>query len=146
MKFHCSFHDSKNLYFLLELAPRGSLANFLRREPFVTLKKAQAITAEIVAALEYLRSEQIAHRDLKPGNILFDENYHIKLCDFATAKVFNQNLAAKIPKKTPVDINNAEEDRINSFVGTEEYVSPEVITDKASGYEADLWSLGVILY
>ena len=54
------------------------------------------MTTEIVVALEYLRDMQIVHRDLKPGNIVLDSNYHIKLIDFATCKVFNKEIQAKI--------------------------------------------------
>jgi serine/threonine protein kinase len=39
------------------------------------------------------------HRDLKPGNILLDEKYHLKLIDFATAKVLNPIISSKLPKK-----------------------------------------------
>jgi len=72
IKLHSSFHDSKKLYFLLEHAPNGSLADFLKRERILALKLAKVFTAEIVLALEVMRKAQIIHRDLKPGNILLD--------------------------------------------------------------------------
>ncbi len=50
------------------------------------------IAAEIVLALVDLRQYQIIHRDLKPGNIMLDQDYHIKLIDFATAKTLNSDL------------------------------------------------------
>jgi len=43
--------------------------------------------AEIILALEYLHNMNISHRDLKPQNILLDEAYHIKICDFGEAKI-----------------------------------------------------------
>lgn len=46
-----------------------------------------------------MRDNQIIHRDLKPGNILLDEDYHLKLIDFATAKVLNPKIQSKIPPK-----------------------------------------------
>jgi len=48
---------------------------------------AQFVAAEIINILEYIHSKGIAHRDLKPSNLLLDENYHIKLVDFGTAKI-----------------------------------------------------------
>ena len=54
------------------------------------------MTAEIVVALEYLRTMQVIHRDLKPGNIVLDSHLHIKLIDFATCKVLNKDIMAKI--------------------------------------------------
>lgn len=55
IKIYSSFHDSKNLYFLLEMMPNGSLHDFLKREQIISVKLAKQFTAEIVIALEYLR-------------------------------------------------------------------------------------------
>ena len=41
--------------------------------------------AELINALEYMHGQQIAHRDLKPGNILLNKDFHLVLCDFGTA-------------------------------------------------------------
>ncbi len=54
--------------------------------------------AEIVLALEYLRSREIVHRDLKPGNVVLDKHNHLKLIDFATCKVLNEDLNSEICK------------------------------------------------
>jgi 3-phosphoinositide dependent protein kinase-1 len=59
---------------------------------------AKHFAAELIIALQYLRKSEIIHRDLKPGNILLDKDFHLKLIDFATAKVLNHKIAAKIPK------------------------------------------------
>lgn len=99
IKFYSSFHDRKNLYFLLEVMPNGSLHDFLKREQIISIKLAKQFIAEIVNSLAYLRMCQIIHRDMKPGNILLDKNYHLKMIDFATAKVLDPLLSAKIPKK-----------------------------------------------
>lgn len=71
---------------------------------------AQFYLAEIVEALSYLQSQNIIHRDLKPENILITASGHLKITDFGTAS-----------------LNNIEDEEMrNSFVGTAEYVSPEV--------------------
>lgn len=83
-----------------------------------------------------------------------DKDYHIKLIDFATCKVFNPKISDKIPpKKQKIpdfnllpDHEDFSTDRLNSFVGTEDYVTPEILQDKEINYACDLWSLGVILY
>ena len=83
-----------------------------------------------------------------------DKDYHIKLIDFATCKVFNPKIADKIPPKKqklanlemPHDQEDFSTDRLNSFVGTEDYVTPEILQDKEINYACDLWSLGVILF
>lgn len=118
------------------------------------------MTAEIVLSLEYLREMQIVHRDLKPGNIVLDSNYHIKLIDFATCKVFNKDIQAKIlafKEKNDLvksmgfsddnELNTTSKDsRHYSLVGTEEYLAPETLSDSDLNYTSDYWSLGVILY
>lgn len=48
-------------------------------------------------ALKDLRELEVVHRDLKPGNIMFDHDYHIKLIDFATSRVNDPKISAKIP-------------------------------------------------
>lgn len=117
--------------------------------------------AEIIVSLEYLRENEIVHRDLKPGNIVLDQNYHIKLIDFATCKVFNKDIQAKIAQfkskndllrsmgfNDDTEINVSSQDcRMNSLVGTEEYLAPETLSDMGElSYTCDYWSLGVILY
>lgn len=118
------------------------------------------MTAEIVVALEYLHKMQIVHRDLKPGNIVLDSNYHVKLIDFATCKVYNKEIQDKIVAfkgrndllksmgfSDDTDLSSSSRDtRMNSLVGTEEYLAPETLSDTDLSYACDYWSLGVILY
>lgn len=51
-------------------------------------RKCVQIIAKILLALEFLQEKNISHWDLKPGNILFDENFDVKICDFGEAKIF----------------------------------------------------------
>ncbi|XP_029583631.1 3-phosphoinositide-dependent protein kinase 1 isoform X4 [Salmo trutta] len=71
---------------------------------------------------------QDVKRDLKPENILLNEDMHIQITDFGTAKQLSSD------------------DRANSFVGTAEYVSPELLTQKSACKSSDLWGLGCIIY
>jgi len=146
---------------LVELCPRGSLIDFLKRQGSLNNILAKHMIAEIIVSLEYLRENEIVHRDLKPGNIVLDQNYHIKLIDFATCKVFNKDIQAKIAQfkskndllrsmgfNDDTEINVSSQDcRMNSLVGTEEYLAPETLSDMGElSYTCDYWSLGVILY
>ncbi len=98
---------------------------------------AKFYAAEIVSMLEYMHSQGIIHRDLKPENILLDFAYHLKLADFGTAK-----LLCTTDESDPV----AEALKKSKFVGTAEYVSPEVLVDKDATPASDLWALGCIIY
>jgi 3-phosphoinositide dependent protein kinase-1 len=83
-----------------------------------------------VLAVEYLHSLGIVHRDLKPENLLLDENMHLKLTDFGTAKMIGTELRA----------------RSESFVGTAEYISPELLEQKIASRQSDIWAIGCIIY
>lgn len=114
---------------------------------------ARHFIGEIILALEYLRSKEIVHRDLKPGNVVLDNNMHIKLIDFATCKLFNKSMASKAEKLTKMmKINpdklpmHEQDERLFSLVGTEEYIAPETIVGSSTCYATDLWSLGVMFY
>jgi serine/threonine protein kinase len=56
------------------------------------LPLARHIAGEIILALEYMHNMGVIHRDLKPGNVVLDKQFHIKLIDFATCKVLNPKI------------------------------------------------------
>lgn len=86
---------------------------------------------QIIAALAYIHSKGYAHRDLKPENLLLDDNQCLKLIDFG--------LCAK-PK-------GGMENFLTTCCGSPAYAAPELIAGKSYlGAEADLWSMGVLLY
>lgn len=70
----------------MEYAKNGTLERILKNVKTLPIETVRFWTAQIVLALEYLHENDISHRDLKTGNILLDEDYHIKLCDFGEAK------------------------------------------------------------
>ena len=83
---------------------------------------------EILAVLEYIHSMGVIHRDLKPENILIKNDRHLMLADFGTAK------------------DERSKKRCNTFCGTAEYVSPEVLRDEEATSAVDYWAAGCILY
>jgi 3-phosphoinositide dependent protein kinase-1 len=133
-----AFHDQLNLYYVTEFCPGGELLNYINcYAGHFSLTLAKFYTAEIVNILEYLHSNQIAHRDLKPENLLLTAEGHLKLIDFGTARDYRDELETYDEHHMP---------RRSTFVGTAEYVSPEVLNDESSGLAVDLWALGCIVY
>lgn len=121
-----TFKDQQRVYFLMELVQGMDLFDVIRQFPVMDEDKSMFYMACLVLIIEHLHERNIIYRDLKPENIMVDDEGYAKLIDFGTAKI--------IKGKT------------NTVVGTPQYMAPEIL--KASGYslEADLWSLGIILY
>jgi serine/threonine protein kinase len=138
------------LYILLEYCAHGSLEDFLILKKTLSLPLVRHMAAELVDALGYLRDNKIVHRDLKPGNIVLDKDYHLKLIDFGTCKLFNPDIISQVQKMEITaklgGQSQADMFRTFSLVGTEDYISPEVLQDLEVTYACDLWSLGVIIF
>lgn len=82
------------------------------------------------SAIYYSHSNKIAHRDLKPENLLLDEQQqNLKLIDFGLSNSMRDSQVLK------------------TACGSPNYAAPEIISGRCySGIEADIWSMGVILY
>ncbi|KAL1844517.1 hypothetical protein VTK73DRAFT_2377 [Phialemonium thermophilum] len=130
-----SFQDRDFLYILLDYVPGGELFSYLRKMRRFDEDTARFYVAEIVLVLEYLHEQQggVAYRDLKPENLLLDEDGHIKLVDFGFAKRLGNN-----DDDRPVETY--------TLCGTPEYLAPEVIRNKGHTTAVDWWALGILLY
>ena len=151
VRLYYTFQDEQSLYFVLDLASSGELLGVLKRTTTFDEECARFYAAEILDTIAYMHSRGVIHRDLKPENVLLDDQMHVKITDFGTAKILD------IPRKSSRDANSipmtagnpmegADDNRANSFVGTAEYVSPELLTDKKACKASDLWAFGCIIY
>lgn len=130
-----SFSDQDSLYMLLDYVPGGELFTYLRKLRRFEEPVARFYAAEIVLVLEYLHEQQggIAYRDLKPENLLLDQEGHIKLVDFGFAKRLGYR-----EDNRPVETY--------TLCGTPEYLAPEVIQNKGHTGAVDWWALGILIY
>ena len=122
-------HDLGVILLVLELMD-GSLQDVLRMRPQLPEFVAKAFAFQLVHGLQVLHGErQLIHRDIKPGNILFHRSGSVKITDFGVSR-----------GQLSQDQNS-----VHTFVGSVLYMSPERLEGKAYGFEADVWSLGVLL-
>ena len=118
-------------YMALEFCPGGPLSERLRAGEPLTARAAAETVGRIAAGVAAAHEEGIVHRDLKPGNVLLAADGEPKVADFGLAKRAASDLTAT-----------------QAVMGTPSYMSPEQAGGKTKfvGPQADVWSLGVILY
>ena len=171
VKLNKTFQDKKNLYLALEYCKNKDLGYLIKVLGKLDFKLAQFYLAEILSALIYMKKQGVYHRDLKPENIGLDGDMHLKLFDFATSVKTNKYFDIKtmrfvtiieddIPYITQQNNNTKLEDNIikvdrynilllnHLFVGTPEYVSPEVLEYNYPliGPGVDIWAFGIMIY
>nr|AML76610.1 putative LOV domain-containing protein [Juncus inflexus] len=156
---YASFQTKTHICLITDYCPGGELFMLLDKQPQKVLKEdsVRFYAAEVVVALEYLHCQGIIYRDLKPENILLHRDGHISLTDFDLScltaclpqlllpETEEKKKKSKKHRRPPVFV--AEPMRAsNSFVGTEEYIAPEIITGAGHTSAVDWWALGILLY
>nr|AML76928.1 putative LOV domain-containing protein [Lindenbergia philippensis] len=154
---YTSFQTPTHVCLITDFCPGGELFALLDKQPLKMFKEdsARFYAAEVVIGLEYLHCLGIIYRDLKPENILLQNDGHIVLTDFDLSfKTACKPQVIKHPpsknrrsRSQPPPIFFAEPNtQSNSFVGTEEYIAPEIITGEGHSSAIDWWALGILLY
>ncbi|XP_076241261.1 phosphoinositide-dependent kinase 1 isoform X2 [Calliopsis andreniformis] len=150
VRLFCTFQDVERLYFVLSYAKNGELLPYINKVGSFDIECTKFYSAEILRGLEYLHGLGIIHRDLKPENILLDEKMHVLITDFGSAKILKDpNTETRTDDQQQQQQQQQQQyrrDRRVSFVGTAQYVSPELLTDKTASRASDLWALGCIVY
>ena len=119
-------------YLVMEFLEGRTLAEVLSKRKKLSEGEAVAYASNICDALEYLHLNGIAHRDLKPQNIMVCSDGSLRLFDFGIARV------ERARRLTFVGLTPA--------LGTPDYISPEQVRGKRGAHRSDIYSLGAILY
>lgn len=141
IQLYFTFQDEESLYFVLSYALRGELLSLLKKHGSLNEDCVRHFGAQILDAIRYMHDNGVIHRDIKPENILLDDKLRIQITDFGTARLLEKR--SKTPdddEEYPLDV------RAKSFVGTAEYVSPELLESKYCGKPGDVWAFGCIIY
>jgi eukaryotic-like serine/threonine-protein kinase len=120
----------QTVFIVLPYLSGGSMADLLVRDRTIPAELAASVSAQVAVALDYAARRGIVHRDIKPDNILFDEDGHALVTDFgiATARFHNRLTAT------------------GRAMGTPHYMSPEQAMGKLVDGRSDIYAVGVLLY
>lgn len=128
--------DQRYIYLILEYCPGGNLAEFIKLKGSLSEFLTQHFVQQLTLGLECLHSKNIVHCDLKPENILLSvpplgscRNVKLKIADFG----FSRRLQAN-------------QKYINGIKGSPQYMAPEILGLKPYSSQADMFSLGVIIF
>jgi len=124
---------SQKLAVITELAPKGSLFDYLHKNPKtknnLSLEFKNKITKQLICTMAYIHSRGYVHRDLKTQNILLDKNLDMKLCDFGLTKL-------------KYELNSGS----GQFAGTPCYMAPELFDRKFYDDKIDVFAFGTVLW
>lgn len=124
---HYSFQEDGYVYMILDLLGGGELFTYIENHAPLPEETGKYYAAEVATALGYLHSRNIIYRDLKPENVVFDQDGHACLTDFGLAKA------------------NVYEANAVTYCGTNEYLAPELLKGVPHGKAVDWWSLGLMM-
>ncbi|CAO2816481.1 unnamed protein product [Amaranthus hypochondriacus] len=136
LKIHEVLATKSKIYLVMELAKGGDLFGKLSRRPDHRFPEpiARKYFHQLISALHYCHQNGVAHRDVKPQNLLLDEEGNIKVSDFGLSAV------VEIAKDRLM---------LQTSCGTPAFAAPEIVGKTRNGYDgskADAWSCGVILF
>lgn len=118
------------IYFTMQYVEGQTLAERLRRDRRIEPKEALHIFTEALRALAFAHQKGVIHRDIKPGNIMIDNDGHIIVTDFGIARL----------------VEDGFEGAVGSVECTPRYASPEQLLSRSLDGRSDIYSLAVTLY
>ncbi len=125
------WRDPDGAYLVMRYLRGGSLHDYIRRHGASRIEDAVNMFSQVAQGLHVAHRNQVIHRDIKPGNILLDEDGTSFLADFGIAKDHTASLNITEP---------------DSFIGSPEYLAPEQARSEPITPQTDIYSLGVVLF
>ena len=125
-------------YLVMPYLTGGSLRNVLAQRGALPLQESATYINQAAAALDYAHAHGVIHRDLKPANFLLHSDGRLVLADFGIARIIqdSNNTITMAPTLTSTGM----------FLGTPEYMPPEMIRSEQIDYRADIYELGIVLF
>ena len=132
-RIYCTIETNTTISIVTEYCSNGDLISKIIDQGKFDETTACIIFAQIINGLEYMHSEYgLAHRDMKPENVLFNHSNEVKLCDFGLCKFYNENNHIQL---------------LTTPCGSPIYAAPEMLMNKPyNGNLIDIWSAGITLY
>jgi serine/threonine-protein kinase len=127
------FQDGGTYYLAMEYLPGGSLADRLRRGALQP-PEAVRIATDLCTALAYAHEKGVIHNDIKPANVLFDEDGEVRLADFGIAHVSEQMMTRQVYTAA------------GTAMGTMQYMAPEQLEGVRDDPRVDVYAVGALLY
>jgi WD40 repeat protein/serine/threonine protein kinase len=127
------WRDPDGAYLVMRYIRGGNLADKLTTHGAMEMEAAAKLLEQIAEALYVAHRNRVIHQDIKPANILLDDDGNAYLTDFGIARDLEGNI-------------NLAEDASNTMHGSPKYISPEHLRRKEITYRSDIYSLGLVMY
>ncbi|KAG8718145.1 hypothetical protein FRC08_005856 [Ceratobasidium sp. 394] len=130
-RYHGCWLEGPHVWIVMDFAEGGSVRTLAKAAPNNSIEEryTAVIMREVIQALAFLHRNNVIHRDLKAANVLISSDGRVMLCDFGVSAL----LATPHSKRS-------------TFVGTPQWMAPEVILGQTYDTKADIWGLGITLY
>lgn len=122
--------EDGNYYIVMEYIEGKTLKQLLQKRGALTLNEVTDIMTQLTDGLAHAHEAYIIHRDIKPQNIMIEDNGLVKITDFGIAMA----------------LNSTQLTQTNSVMGSVHYLPPEQANGKGSTVKSDIYSLGILMY
>lgn len=122
--------SENNIYYISnEFVDGMTLKEYISTCSPIPIEEVILIGKQILSGLQHAHSKNVVHKDIKSQNILIDENKQIKITDFGTADILDEDIT-----------------RTQSLMGTPQYIAPEILNRDPLTNQSDIYSVGILMY